>query len=64
MDAFIQSQLIDIKMKHDKWTYHWWERPIKQIFFSLQDWHDRMKLFSENHTQEHELPTVYIFMSF
>ena len=51
-------------MKHNKWIYHGWKRLIKQRFFSLQDWHDRMKLFSENHSQEYELPTVDLFMAF
>ena len=32
--------------------------------FSLHDWHDGTKLFSYNRTEEFELPTVDLFMSF
>ena len=30
----------------------------------LEDSNDEMKLFSENHTKEYELPTVDLFMPF
>ena len=49
-------------MKYNKWTYDWWKRSINQRLFSFQDCYDRMKLFSDNHTEEYQV--VDLFMPF
>ena len=50
----IQGELYDRKKTHDKWTYNWWQRPIRRRLLSLQDWYNRMKLFSDNRKDEYE----------